>query len=76
MYYSIKISSYYIFLGDTVVANAKHMSGAWKSGGSRPAQSGTKVADYVKAGGENYNLLFDNCHDGSKRMMDVGNENP
>ncbi|XP_068760223.1 uncharacterized protein [Montipora capricornis] len=60
---------------DTVVTNAKHMSGDWKSGGSQPAQSGTKVADYVKAGGENYNLLFDNCHDGSKRMMDVGKEN-
>lgn len=61
---------------DTVVTNARHMSGDWKSGGSQPAQTGTKVADYVKAGGENYNLLFDNCHDASKRMMDVGNENP
>lgn len=56
--------------GQTVVTNASHMSGAWKSGGSQPTQSGTRVADYVKAGGESYNTLFNNCHDGSKRMMD------
>ncbi|MGH0139260.1 UNVERIFIED_CONTAM: hypothetical protein FKN15_037208 [Acipenser sinensis] len=32
---------------------------------------GTKtVSDFVKAGGTDYNVLFDNCHDGSKRMMD------
>ncbi|XP_078384560.1 uncharacterized protein LOC144666977 isoform X2 [Oculina patagonica] len=58
--------------GQTVVTNAKHMSGAWTSGGSQSVQPGTKVADYVKASGQNYNLLSDNCHDGSKRMMDVG----
>ena len=51
------------------------MSGDWKSGGSQPAQSGTKVADYVKAGGQKYNVAFDNCNDASKRMMDVGKEN-
>jgi len=51
------------------------MSGAWKSEGSQPVKPGTRVADYVKAGGENYNLLFDNCHHGSERMMDVGKEN-
>ena len=59
-------------LGQTVVTNAKHMSGAWSSGGAQPAQPGTRVADYVKAGGSNYNTAFDNCHDGSKRMMNVG----
>lgn len=55
-----------------MVTNAKHMSGAWKSGGSQSVQAGTRVADYVKAGGQNFNLLFDNCHDGSRRMMDAG----
>lgn len=59
----------------TVVTNAKHMSGVWKSGGSQPAQSGTKVADYVKAGGQNYNAAFNNCNHASKRMMNVGKEN-
>ena len=55
-----------------MVANAKHMSGDWKSGGSQPVQPGTRVCDYVKASGENYNVCSDNCHHGSKRMMDVG----
>lgn len=56
----------------TVVTNAKHMSGSWTSGGAQPARPGTTVADYVKAGGSNYNMAFDNCHHGSQRMMDVG----
>lgn len=71
---SSTIFSYYLFLGETVVTNAKHMSGAWKSEGSEQVQPGTKVADYVKAGGENYNVVNDNCHDGSDRMMNVGKE--
>lgn len=71
---SSTIFSYYLFLGETVVTNAKHMSGAWKSEGSEQVQPGTKVADYVKAGGENYNVVNDNCHDGSERMMNVGKE--
>ncbi len=28
------------------------------------------VSDFVKAGGTNYKLLFDNCHDAADRMMD------
>ena len=61
--------------GETVVVDAKNMSGAWKSAGSQSAQPGTRVADYVKAGGSKYNLLFDNCHDGSRRMMNLGKGN-
>ena len=57
-----------------MVTNAKHMSGAWTSAGAQSMQPGTRVADYVKAGGSNYNLAFDNCHHGSQRMMDVGKE--
>ncbi|KAK2566528.1 hypothetical protein P5673_009148, partial [Acropora cervicornis] len=57
--------------GETVVTNAKHMSGNWKSAGTQTAKPGTRVADYVQAGGSEYNVAFDNCHHGSKRMMDV-----
>lgn len=28
------------------------------------------VSDFVKAGGTNYKLLFDNCHDAADRMME------
>jgi len=56
---------------ETVVTNAKHMSGNWKSAGTQTAKPGTRVADYVQAGGSEYNVAFDNCHHGSKRMMDV-----
>lgn len=27
------------------------------------------VSDFVKAGGTDYKLIFDNCHDASGRMM-------
>ncbi|KAI2655140.1 LexA repressor [Labeo rohita] len=27
------------------------------------------VSDFVRAGGENYNILFDNCHKASNQMM-------
>lgn len=27
------------------------------------------VSDFVKAGGTDYKLLFDNCHDAANRMM-------
>lgn len=57
---------------ETVVTNAKHMSEDWKSGGSQSLKPGTRVADYVKAGGRHYSLLSDNCHHGSKRMIAVG----
>ena len=59
-------------LGPTVVTDAKHMSGAWTSGGSQPVQPGTRVADYVKAGGGSYNAAFNNCNHASGRMMNVG----
>ena len=55
-----------------MVTDAKHMSGAWTSGGSQAAQPGTRVADYVKASGGSYNGVFNNCHYASRRMMDVG----
>ena len=48
------------------------MSGDWKSAGTQTAKPGTRVTDYVQAGGPGYNLATDNCHHGSRRMMDVG----
>ena len=56
---------------ETVVTNARHMSNNWKAVGAKDV-SGVKVADYVKAGGKDYNLAFDNCHDGRKRGMKLG----
>uniref|UniRef100_A0A3P8UEM6 Uncharacterized protein n=1 Tax=Cynoglossus semilaevis TaxID=244447 RepID=A0A3P8UEM6_CYNSE len=45
----------------TVVTDARHMSRNWE---------GTKtVSDFVREGGPDYNLLLDNCHLGSRRMM-------
>ena len=46
------------------------MSGDWQSGGVQSVKPGTRVDDYVKAGGSDYNLAFDNCHDASRRMME------
>ena len=35
---------------------------------------GAVVGDYMEAGGEEYNVITDNCHDASERMMDLGDE--
>lgn len=56
---------------ETVVTNAKHMSNNWNTVGSKDV-SGVKVADYVKAGGKDYNLASNNCHDARKRGMELG----
>ena len=62
----------WLTLSERVITNAKHMSGDWKSGSSQLVKPGTRVADYVKAGDRHYSLLCDNCHHGSKRIIDVG----
>lgn len=54
----------------TVVTDARHMSSAWRPVSSREFQGSKTVSDFVSAGGPNYNLLSDNCHLGSRRMMD------
>ncbi|KAK6491317.1 hypothetical protein HHUSO_G3350 [Huso huso] len=59
----------------TVVVNAKHMSSDWKASIQSIIETkdfrGTKtISDFVKAGGTDYKLIFDNCHFGSRRMMD------
>ncbi|KAG7218234.1 hypothetical protein INR49_020543 [Caranx melampygus] len=53
----------------TVVTDARHMSSAWEPVSSRDFQGTRTVSDFVRAGGSNYNLFTDNCHLGSRRMM-------
>uniref|UniRef100_A0A3B4GFZ3 Uncharacterized protein n=1 Tax=Pundamilia nyererei TaxID=303518 RepID=A0A3B4GFZ3_9CICH len=53
----------------TVVTDARHMSSAWRPVSSREFQGSKTVSDFVSAGGPNYNLVSDNCHLGSRRMM-------
>ncbi|KAK2173721.1 hypothetical protein NP493_851g00015 [Ridgeia piscesae] len=53
---------------ETVVTDAKHMSRNWRTVGSRPV-SGSSVGDFVRAGGREYSVTRDNCHDGRCRMM-------
>lgn len=36
---------------------------------SRDFQGTKTVSDFVREGGPDYNLLLDNCHLGSRRMM-------
>ncbi|KAK6491236.1 hypothetical protein HHUSO_G6000 [Huso huso] len=55
---------------ETVVVKAEHISDKWKVIGSKDFGGTKTVSDFVKAGGTDYSVLFDNCHDGSKRMMD------
>lgn len=55
---------------NTVVTNARHMSSKWRTLSSRNFHGSRTVSDFVGAGGPNYNLLLDNCHLGSGRMMD------
>ncbi|XP_059502295.1 uncharacterized protein LOC132209607 [Stegostoma tigrinum] len=53
---------------DTVVTDAAHMSDRWKVTDER-AVEGRTVGDFVETGGQNYDLLTDNCHHASSRMM-------
>uniref|UniRef100_A0A8C4STE0 Uncharacterized protein n=1 Tax=Erpetoichthys calabaricus TaxID=27687 RepID=A0A8C4STE0_ERPCA len=55
---------------ETVVVDAKHMSHEWKVIETKDFEGTRTVSDFVKAGGSYYNLLIDNCHDASRRMMD------
>nr|XP_046256732.1 uncharacterized protein LOC124065402 [Scatophagus argus] len=54
----------------TVVTDARHMSSDWRVVQTLNFQGTKKVADFVAAGGSDYSLIFDNCHMGSRRMMD------
>ncbi|XP_070767845.1 uncharacterized protein [Enoplosus armatus] len=53
----------------TVVTRADHMSPDWRVVQILDFQGTKTVADFVAAGGSDYSLIFDNCHLGSRRMM-------
>ncbi|KAF4103065.1 hypothetical protein G5714_015948 [Onychostoma macrolepis] len=54
----------------TVVVAARHMANNWKIVETKNFGGSKTVSDFVKAGGTDYKLLFDNCHDAADRMMD------
>lgn len=57
----------------TVVVDAKHMSNSWKRvGPSKDVGGKATVGEYVKAGGKDYNLRNDNCHDATDKMKQLG----
>ncbi|XP_060776888.1 uncharacterized protein LOC132886347 [Neoarius graeffei] len=54
----------------TVVVKAEHMSKKWRVEETKNFQGSKTVSDFVRAGGTDYSLLFNNCHHGAKRMME------
>uniref|UniRef100_A0A8C9QXK8 Uncharacterized protein n=1 Tax=Scleropages formosus TaxID=113540 RepID=A0A8C9QXK8_SCLFO len=54
----------------TVVVDARHMSSNWKVVETKNFRGTKTVSDFVRAGGTDYSLIFDNCHFGADRMMD------
>jgi len=57
----------------TVVVDAGHMSSNWQPLPCGPRSvEGHTVSDFVKAGGENYSLITDNCIHGANRMTALG----
>ncbi|KAJ8288172.1 hypothetical protein COCON_G00008310 [Conger conger] len=54
---------------NTVVVDVKHMSDKWKVVETKDFEGRKTVSDFVKAGGTDYSLIFDNCHSGAGRMM-------
>ncbi|XP_073728349.1 uncharacterized protein [Misgurnus anguillicaudatus] len=53
----------------TVVVDARHMSKKWKIVETKNFGGSKTVSDFVKAGGTDYTIIFDDCHDASGRMM-------
>ncbi|XP_066540084.1 uncharacterized protein [Hoplias malabaricus] len=53
----------------TVVVAARHMASNWKVIEVKNFRGTKTVSDFVKEGGTDYSLIFDNCHDASGRMM-------
>ena len=58
----------------TVVVDAKHMSGKWTERQTVEVGGKTNVASFVKEGGKNYNVFTDNCQDAAKRGMKMAKE--
>ncbi|KAK3572209.1 hypothetical protein QTP86_026061, partial [Hemibagrus guttatus] len=54
----------------TVVVDARHMSSSWRIRETKNFRGSKTVSDFVRAGGTDYSLLFNNCHNAAGRMMD------
>uniref|UniRef100_A0AAY5KEI4 Uncharacterized protein n=1 Tax=Esox lucius TaxID=8010 RepID=A0AAY5KEI4_ESOLU len=54
----------------TIVVDARHMGRDWKIVETKNFKGSKTVSDFVKAGGTDYSLIFDNCHDGAGRMWE------
>uniref|UniRef100_A0AAZ3QZ36 Uncharacterized protein n=1 Tax=Oncorhynchus tshawytscha TaxID=74940 RepID=A0AAZ3QZ36_ONCTS len=54
----------------TVVVAARHMGRDWKAIETKNFKGSKTVSDFVKAGGTDYSLIFDNCHDAAGRMWE------
>ncbi|KAK2902895.1 hypothetical protein Q8A67_007608 [Cirrhinus molitorella] len=53
----------------TVVVDGRHMSSKWQFKEAADFKGSKTVSDFVKAGGTDYHILFDNCHKAAKEMM-------
>ena len=58
-------------ISPTVVVSTSYMTPAWSKMMECVVKPFRTVADYVAAGGSNYNLLSDNCNDASYRMISL-----
>ncbi|XP_042345107.1 uncharacterized protein LOC121945148 isoform X2 [Plectropomus leopardus] len=54
-----------------VVTSAKNMSPKWKSVETKEVKGRKTVADFVKAGGDAYDILLANCHHSVDAMMNL-----
>lgn len=55
-----------------MVTDARHMSDNWSVSETKQVNN-ARVADYVKAGGTDYNMLTDNCIHATDRMYNNNN---
>ncbi|XP_035987682.1 uncharacterized protein LOC105923093 isoform X2 [Fundulus heteroclitus] len=53
----------------TVVTDARHMSSNWRVIASKNFRGARTVSGLVTAGGPDYRLFGDNCHDACKKIM-------
>ncbi|KAL7393959.1 hypothetical protein ABVT39_018336 [Epinephelus coioides] len=53
----------------TVVTSARNMGSGWRVVRTGNFRGRKTVRDFVRVGGTDYNVLFDNCHGASNRMM-------
>ncbi|CAN9514470.1 unnamed protein product [Ophioblennius macclurei] len=72
--YLIHKGSGYGISSQTVVTPAENMSDQWRTIQTTNFHGRKTVGNLVAAGGTNYRLVTDNCHDASKRIMDLSRD--